>query len=86
MSNHGRHKKKKELTDDQKIEKLLKIIKENKYSYRTHIEYYKNGKPNYVSTCTLRFYRKEEILKWFRNLKFFLFVDIITIDKITFKL
>lgn len=84
--NRGRHKKKKELTDDQKIEKLLKIIKENRYSYRTRIEYYKNGKPNQISTVTLRFYRKEEILKWFCNLKFFLFIDMITIDEITFKL
>ena len=39
--NRGRHKKKKELTDDQKIEKLLKTIEKNKYSYRTRIEYYK---------------------------------------------
>ena len=84
--NRGRHKKKKELTDNQKIEKLLKTIKENEYLYRTNVEYYKNGKLNRVSTSTLRFYRKEEILKWFCNLKFFLFIDMITIDKITFKL
>lgn len=84
--NRGRHKKKKELTNNQKIEKLLKTIKENEYSYRARIEYYKNGKPDRVSTSILRFYRKEEILKWFCNLKFFLFIDTITIDKITFKL
>lgn len=84
--NRGRHKKKKELTNDQKIEKLLKTIKENKYSYKTRIEYYKNGKPDRISTSTLHFYRKEEILKWFCNLKFFLFIDMIIIDEITFKL
>lgn len=84
--NRGRHKKKKELTNDQKIEKLLKTIEKNRYSYRTRIEYYKNGKFDHISTSILRFYRKEEILKWFCNLKFFLFIDTITIDEITFKL
>lgn len=85
MSNRGRHKKR-ELTNDQKIEKLLKIIEENKHSYRARIEFYKHGNLDHVSTSVLRFCEKEEILKWFRNLKFFLSTDIIIIDNLIFKL
>lgn len=82
MSNRGRHKK----SINSSIEKLLKAIKNNNYSYTTHIKVFRNDKLYYDTTITLSFNTKKHILNWFGNIKFAFSADVIIIDKYIFKL
>lgn len=82
MSNRGRHKK----SIDTSIERLLETIRNNNCSYHTHIKIFKDGKLSHNTTSTLRFNTKEEILNWFRNIKFIFSANAIIIDEYLFKL
>lgn len=82
MSNRGRHKK----SFNSSIEKLLKTIKDNNYSYHTRIKLFRDGKLYCGTTSTLKFNTKKEILNWFCNIKFIFHADVMTVDKYIFKL
>lgn len=82
MSNRGRHKK----SINTSMEKLLKTIKDNNYSYHTRIKLFRDGRLYHNTTSTLRFNTKKEILNWFRNVKFIFSADVMTVDKYIFKL
>lgn len=82
MSNRGRHKK----SIDTLIERLLETIKNNNYAYHTHIKLFKDGRLSHSTTSTLKFNTKEEILRWFCNVKFIFSADLMIVDKYIFKL
>ena len=82
--NRGRHRKK-ELNQDQKIKKLLKIIEKNNNAYRTFVGLYKDNKPIFETTSILSFHEEKEIKRWFEYLRYAP-ADTITIDLLSFKL
>ena len=84
--NRGRHKKEKISIENEKLEQLLELIKKEDYNYTAQVKFYYCGMLRNQIKTVLVFHTKEDILQWFNYLKSVVYIDVITINTLIFKL